>query len=137
MENIIAQIGYPMHRLEREALEISNLAEKMASDHRFIWDDPMTLFFRYAIMKQRNMTPISHKLHPEKHFAWDNEHFWPLADGTSLNDLQYRAIETMLDKPQLAGTCCCGNNIPYEGGINYFCSEECQNNHINREWNKS
>jgi hypothetical protein len=127
---------HSMHRLDREALEISRLADKMATDNRFVWDDPMTLFFRYALMKQHNMPPVNHKLHPEKHFAWDFEHNWPLASGTSLNDRQYTAIEAILEKPQVAGTCYCGNNMPYGSNeFGFFCSEKCQSqsNHIHNK----
>lgn len=125
------QIGHPIHRLEREFQEIRDLQTKMANDNRFVWNDPMTLFFRYAVMKQRNMPPVNHKLHPEKHFTWDFEHGWPLALGTSLNDRQYVAIEAILAEPQVARTCYCGNNMVYgDNKFGYFCSEKCQTKHI-------
>lgn len=120
-----------MSKLDIEIREFNKLAEKMATDHNFIWDDPMTLIFRFAMMQRRNIQPISHKLHLEKHFAWDHENNWPLGDGTSLNDVQYKAIEAMLDNPQLARTCYCGKSIPYGSGVGYFCSEHCRDNRGN------
>ncbi len=121
-----------MSKLDIDFMEIHKLAEKMATDHRFIWDDPMTLIYRYAMMQRRNMSPIPHRLHLEKHFAWDHENNWPLGDGTSLNDVQYEAIERMLDNPQLARTCYCGKSIPYGGGVgSFFCSEKCRDNRGN------
>lgn len=87
-----------MHRLDIEKQEIMELAEDLSTGKRDIYKD---LIARYAIMKMRNMMPINHKLHPEKHFEYDYRCNWPLANGTSLNDMQYNAIEKILSSCNL------------------------------------
>ena len=87
-----------MHRLEIERQEIMVLVEDIATGKRDIYSD---LIARYAIMKMRGMTPVNYKLHPEKHFAHDHACNWPLASGTSLNSMQYAAVEEILSRCNL------------------------------------
>jgi hypothetical protein len=129
-------------RLEAEMNEIETLKTTLATEPDALFRGALRLITTYAMMKSANMAPVNHKLHPEKHMAWDNMNNWPGGLGTSLNDLQYAAVEAILRQPQLAGTCHCGNAIPYGTGVQrhghkltptgLFCSEQCQKRVVDR-----
>lgn len=127
-----------MHRLEVEKQEVNKLKVEMAKNPDvFYTKSPLRLFALYAMMKAKNIPPVSDKLHPKKHMEHDYMWRWPLALGTSLNDSQYAAVEEMLRNPKLAHKCYCGTPIPYGEGsgarcrndiTGVFCSKRCDEN---------
>ena len=140
------QIGHPVHRLEREAQGIRDLQRNMATDYMLMFDNKLSLIATYAMMKAKGMPPVNAKLHPEKHFAHDYEYTWPLALGTSLNDIQYAAVEQILRQPQVAKQCFCGNSIAYgsgsgdgakyeDGVTGFFCGDVCHTEHVRQQAN--
>lgn len=122
-------------RIESELNEIDSLKATLATKYAATFRGDMRLITTYAMMKAANMAPVNHKLHPQKHMAWDHMNNWPGPLGTSLNDLQYAAVEEILRAPQLAGHCMCGQSIPYGQGVvenqnaysptGLFCSQKC------------